>query len=527
MWETIFTLLLLIGVVGLIVANRRAKSAQTTLQEEKSALARQLEEISNNLKRGESECAELRQRLLTLEKYQPIVVVEDEVSRLREEGDKIINEAKVSAGKILGLANDKLFDAEKKSEALIKQAEQKAVEIAGEALSVKEDAEKWAAMATAMRNAVKGYGDEYLVPSRSVLDDLAEEYGYSQAAEDLKRAREKTKSLLKAGKAADCDYVESYRRETAIGFVVDAFNGKVDSILSRVKTDNFGKLSKQIKDAFGLVNGHGRAFRNARILDEYLQSRLDELKWAVAVKELQAIEKEEQRRIAEQIREEAKVQREIERALKEAAREEKLVQEAMEKARQRLEAASDAEREKFQAQLAALESRLHEAEAKNQRALSMAQQTKAGHVYIISNIGSLGENVYKIGMTRRLEPLDRVSELGDASVPFAFDVHAMIWADDAPKLERDLHKRFLLEQVNKVNYRKEFFHLPLEDIKRTIEGLKIETKWTLVAQAAEYRETKAIEMSFQDPKKKAQWLEEQGALDPVSPLIFQEELAEV
>src|SRR5690606_24077540 len=93
---------------------------------------------------------------------------------------------------------------------------------------------------------------------------------------------------------------------------------------------------------------------------------------------------------------------------------------------------------RLQAQIAALQQRLDEAHANKERAIARAQITRSGHVYIISNIGSFGKDVYKIGMTRRLDPDDRVKELGDASVPFGFDVHAMIYSDDAPVLETTL-----------------------------------------------------------------------------------------
>jgi hypothetical protein len=128
----------------------------------------------------------------------------------------------------------------------------------------------------------------------------------------------------------------------------------------------------------------------------------------------------------------------------------------------------------------------------------MAQQTKSGHVYIISNIGSFGEDVFKIGMTRRLEPLDRVKELGDASVPFEFDVHAMIYSRNAPKLETDLHRHFIASQVNKVNPRKEFFRISLAELKEKVEKMGVETKWTIAAEARQYRETLAIERSIKD-----------------------------
>jgi hypothetical protein len=184
-------------------------------------------------------------------------------------------------------------------------------------------------------------------------------------------------------------------------------------------------------------------------------------------------EKEEQRRIKEQLREEEKARREYERAIKEAEKEEKAIQQAIDKATKELMLAGEEQRLALEQKLAELQIKFEEAEAKNQRAISMAQQTRSGHVYVISNIGSFGEDVYKIGMTRRLEPLDRVRELGDASVPFAFDVHAMIYSDDAPSLENH-HKVFNGKQVNKVNSRKEFFNVGIKDIKSTVANMNID-----------------------------------------------------
>jgi hypothetical protein len=179
-----------------------------------------------------------------------------------------------------------------------------------------------------------------------------------------------------------------------------------------------------------------------------------------------------------------------------------------------MDKATDEERAKFQQKLSELSERLRVAEEKNQRAISMAQQTKSGHVYIISNVGSFGEHVYKIGMTRRLEPLERVHELGDASVPFEFDVHALIPSDNAPALEHALHQRFARNKVNKVNPRKEFFRVTLQDIRQEIERTGIEVAWTLTAAAREFRETQATERALANKTiDEAAWLEQQARAD--------------
>ena len=250
------------------------------------------------------------------------------------------------------------------------------------------------------------------------------------------------------------------------------------------------------------------AFRQAHILPAYLNARLDELKWAVAVQELKKRAADEQRELRERMREEEKARKEFERAQKEAAKEEAMLQKAMEKAKAMLAEASDAQKEKYESQLAELEQKLIAAEEKNKRALSMAQQTKHGTVYVISNVGSFGENVYKVGMTRRLDPMDRVKELGDASVPFPFDVHAFIECDDAPALENALHHDLALAQVNKVNPRKEFFKANISHIKKLVEDRGLEASWTIAAQAAEYRESMAIEERIkQNPSELERWQE--------------------
>lgn len=407
-----------------------------------------------------------------------------------------------------------ITEANARAAKLVSDAEIRAEQVAGDALRALRDAERLEQAAQAMKNVIAGYGDRYLVPTYSLLDQLADDFGYTEAGQALKAARANTKSMVEAGRAAACDYVEANRRDTAIRFVIAAFNGAVDSILSRTKAENAGTLEQQVRDAFALVNNNGAAFRNARITQEYLASRLEELKWGAVAVALKEREREEQRQIREQMRDEEKARREIEKALRDAAKEEDAIQKAMERMQAKLEKATETQRVEFESQLAELQGRLAEAEARNQRALSMAQQTKAGHVYVISNVGSFGESVFKVGMTRRLEPLDRVRELGDASVPFPFDVHAMIWTDDAPALEHAMHKRFIGAQVNKVNPRKEFFRVTTEELRRCADELGVKATWTMAAEAAQYRETLAIEKALAENSSEAkQWLAHQMEVD--------------
>lgn len=393
---------------------------------------------------------------------------------------------------------------------LISKAQKQADEMIG---GINSEVQRQSSILKSIENRIKGYGIEYMIPGIGLLDELAESFGYTEAGQELKQARTAVKQLFKSGKAAECDYVETSRKITAIGFVADAFNGKVEEILSRVKHDNYGKLSQEIHDAATLVNVNGAAFRNARITNEYAAARLEELRWATIVHQLKLREKEEQKAIREQMKEEEKVRKEIEKAKKEAEKSEEIARKAYEEAMKRFETMNAEQQADHRKEIEEMKERLRLAE-ENKRTISLAEQTKVGHVYIISNIGSFGENVFKIGMTRRLEPQDRVDELGDASVPFPFDVHAFIRSENAPELETKLHKHFLIQQMNKENHRKEFFRLSIDEIRKAIDTLGVETHWTMIAEAEQYRQTLEIERRITiDSNFRAQWEAKQVLLE--------------
>jgi hypothetical protein len=513
-------------------AQARLRAAQKLVDEERAALSHELErvrqhyeaEAKNNVAAAEAIVAKMLRELEPLRKFGNLQSAEGETHRLLADAIKTANALREDAGDLLIAAKtaasdqrveathrakeinaqaDALLDqATRDAARLVADAHKNAESIAGDAYKALREHEKLELAVIAVRNVINGYGDRYIIPTRSIIDDLAADFGHTEAGRTLTAAREQSRRMVEEAHAAECDYAEESRRATAIRFVIDAFNGRVDGILSRTKHDNYGTLEQEIRDAFSLVNLNGKAFRDARILPAYLDTRLAELKWAVVVQELRQQEREEQRRIKEQMREEEKARREYERALKESEQEEAIIKMALEKARHEAEQANAEQRAKFEAQVAQLNQKLAEAEAKNQRALSMAQQTRKGNVYIISNIGSFGEEVFKIGMTRRLEPMDRIYELSDASVPFDFDVHAMIASDDAPALETSLHAEFEEMRINKVNYRKEFFRVPLDQVRDLLSGKGLETTFTMLADAHEYRETEVLNKMTPEEREK-------------------------
>ncbi|MCF4150192.1 DUF4041 domain-containing protein [Dethiosulfovibrio sp. F2B] len=470
-------MLLLIFFLGTITfqssfkeANQKLEKANKTIETLKIIQAQHIKEYKEGQeerKKVLSENVKLYEENQTLIKYRPIRDVNEELSRLKEKS-----------------------------------------------LEVQREIKSYKNTLTAIKNHIEGYGDRYIIPRSSLVDELAEEYGYKKTAEGLKDIRKAIRRAVKDRRSAKSTLKDQDKKDAAINLITEAFNGKVESILTRVKQDNYGKLHQEIIDVYNLLNYNGSKFSSSHIDENYLALRLEELRLMVVVMELRAQEKEEQRQIKTQMREEARAQREIEKAIKEAKKEEKILQEAMAKVRKEYEDASEEQKAMYEDRLAEMEQKVKEAEERNQRAISMAQQTKRGHVYVISNIGSFGEDVYKIGMTRRLEPLDRIKELGDASVPFEFDVHAMIWSEDAPSLENALHRHFALAQVNKVNRRKEFFRASLQEIRRQVDEIGVETKWTIAAEAKEYQESQAIDRLIkEDPQAKEDWLNRELTLE--------------
>lgn len=314
--------------------------------------------------------------------------------------------------------------------------------------------------------------------------------------EEILAVRDKQKELISKGGGIYCRTewtVEGSRakgkalEKKAVRITARAFNNECDAAIASVSWNNIQRMELRIQKAFDSINKLNDT--NQVVIDPgYLKLKLQELQLAFEYAEKRQAVKEEQAEIRRQMREEAKLEQEKEQAIKEEERFAKLLAKAKDQANK---AAGDKLAE-LNEQIAKLDEELRLAHEKSERALSMAQQTKSGHVYVISNIGSFGTDVYKIGMTRRLEPLDRVKELGDASVPFIFDVHAMIYCDDAPALENTLHRVFDERRLNLVNTRKEFFHVTLDEIKAETLKLAPEAEFIVTAEARDYRESQSI-----------------------------------
>lgn len=331
-------------------------------------------------------------------------------------------------------------------------------------------------------------------------------YNFGSAAEYEQRLawiRDQQKMLLQSERAWHCDAQWKVDGSAAAGrrmvkqaakLMLRAFNGECDAAIAKARYDNVVKLDERMRKSFDAINKMGEPNKIC-ITPEYGQLKSDELAVVHEHREKVQEEKEEAKRIREEMREEERAREEIERAQADAEKDEARNQAALDKARAQLVEATGKQHEKLEGLIARLETELSEALDRKAKAIARAQLTKSGHVYILSNVGSFGEGIFKIGLTRRLDPYDRVDELGDASVPFRFDVHAIIFSEDAPRLEHALHGEFASRRVNMVNARKEYFRASMDEIRAAVQKHHGLASFVLEAEAEEWRKTNALKES--------------------------------
>lgn len=322
---------------------------------------------------------------------------------------------------------------------------------------------------------------------------------YKQKLDDI---RDQQKTMIKNGTAATGSTSWRVNNSLAEGrkmvndmikLLLRSFNNECDASISGVKFNNIESCEKRIRTSHITVNKLGRIM-DVTINPKYVELKIKELHLAYEYQLKKQEEKEEQKRIREQMREEAKLQKEIEEVRKLAEKEKKHYTNALEKAKKQLDdVKTEEERAALLEKIDAFNNQLAEIDKQIKEVDYREANQRAGYVYVISNVGSFGDNIYKIGMTRRLDPYERVSELSDASVPFSFDVHAMVFSDDAPKLEATLHKAFEDKKVNAVNARREFFNVTLDEIAKVITQNHDKTVEIIrMPEAKEYRESQII-----------------------------------
>lgn len=275
-----------------------------------------------------------------------------------------------------------------------------------------------------------------------------------------------------------------------VKLIFRSFNNECDTNIASVKFNNAKSIEKKIFNDYDALNKLGKRM-NISIAREYLNLKLDELYLCYEYQAKKQDEKEDERRIREQMREEAKLLKEIEEVKAKVEKEQTHFNKALEKINSQLsQVQTEQERALLEKEKQGIEQKVLELEKDLQDVLNREQNTRADYVYIISNIGSFGEKIYKIGVTRRLDPTERVDELGDASVPFTFDIHAMIFSEDAPALENALHKAFEHGRLNLINRRREFFNVGLDEIEKVVKmNFNKPVDFIKTPEAAQYRES--------------------------------------
>ncbi|WP_417400041.1 DUF4041 domain-containing protein [Hominenteromicrobium sp.] len=322
--------------------------------------------------------------------------------------------------------------------------------------------------------------------------------------ERLTSIRQQQKDLVKTGNAVtgNSNWMVNGSKAQGNKMVKDmqklllrSFNSDCDSVIEKVKYNNYDSAFKRITASANAITKLG-SIMNVAITTKYYQLKCEELSLALEYQIKKQEEKEAQKAARAQMREEAKLAKEIEEARRKAEKERTHYQNALTAIDAQIQTASGEHLEELKARRAELQTSLSEAEHIISDIDYREANQKAGYVYVISNIGSFGENVYKIGMTRRLDPMERIDELGDASVPFDFDVHAMIFSDNAPALEAALHRAFENRKVNMVNTRREFFNVTLDEIKAVVKANYDKTaEFIDVADAEQYRRSLKMKSS--------------------------------
>ncbi len=269
-----------------------------------------------------------------------------------------------------------------------------------------------------------------------------------------------------------------------------AFNGECEAAIAKVAWNNATKMEERIRKAFDAINALGGVMQ-VSIVESYMELKLAELRLEHELEEKKRAVLEEQRRVRDQMREQEKAQRELDAARADAEEEEARFEKALDKARVDVAKAGGEEHARLTARILDLEKELVGARQKRERVGALAELTRAGYVYFLSNVGSFGDGTFKIGMTRRLDPADRIKELSDASVPFGFDVHAMVYSEDAPGLESAFHQRFADRSVNPLNPRKEFFRVSIDELQTFANERGLQIAFTRLPEAREYREVMA------------------------------------
>lgn len=351
------------------------------------------------------------------------------------------------------------------------------------------------------QSQIISFDEQLLVQDFGLYEPRFDFSNSTQFKDKLKKCRQEQKEFIKAFNERAKQSSWTVNGSVAKGrqmvsqisrLLMRAYNGECDEIVRKVKATNVDKSIEQIYKIASSVNKQCTVI-GSQIDHEYQALKEQEVRLAYEYALQKEKEREEIRELKEQEREAKKLAKEIAAERKKLEKEKRQYLNAYEDIVKRLRDASDEEKTDLIEKADELKEKLDDVDIAVQNVDYREANQKAGFVYIISNVGSFGEGVYKIGMTRRLDPMERVRELGDASVPFNFDVHALIFCDDAPALEAALHREFEDRKVNIVNTRREFFRVSLSEIEEVVKRNYDKTvEFTEVPEAYQFRTSEKL-----------------------------------
>lgn len=429
------------------------------------------------------------------ERYYMIDEAEIYSTETKRKADEIMVQKKQEADLIISNANKEgkeiVKEQKKKAQSIIEKAEQKSAETEKTRAELVSQIRFLNENANDLKSELEELQEKVLMEYTiiSIDENITSEEYKSKYNLLILEEKELTKN---DGAIIKHSYENKKLVDSASKQLLRCFNSETATALSSITVKNIANIKSKIIKTFELLNKLF-AIDEVELDKKFLEIKLQEADLLYAYEYQKEQEKLQQKAIKEQMIEEEKVRREIEKEKAKVQKEETQFKNEISKLMSYMQKSSEIEKQLYIDKIKELEEKLKTVEKEKEDVLNREQNTRAGFVYIISNIGSFGENVYKIGMTRRLEPMDRINELSSASVPFEFDVHAMIFSEDAPALENALHKNFDKCKVNKVNPRKEFYRVDLDEVEKVVkENYNGTVTFTKIAEAYQYRESLRI-----------------------------------
>jgi hypothetical protein len=519
----------IVAIVLLIIQMKKRKNFYSVIKEDIIPLKDREEKLKNLDNMVEQKDKEIEERNLIINDKESLIQSikrETELS-LENERDNIMSRANEDAEELVAKANQDaeliVKDANESLQAVVEKTTEYKEDIEGlseeyeklvkEVNKYKGQARKYKSEVTGLKNFdtrfprtinftnVENQIEELNaeISEEALLGTVIRLHLHSDNSKELRKLARATNKEIQGVLSKYEDRYTTKGNKTIYNLMIIGLQAEMQLLLFQLKYNKIDESIQSVKDIitkYLAICGSG----NQSILPtitkflteiEPLYIELIKIEYKYYVYREQ--EKEEQKLIKEQMKQEAQEKKQLAEERKKLEKEEKKFQVEMDRNKKLLAEETDNDKiQQLEERLKELEGQMNNIDEKKEEIASLTLG-KAGYVYIISNLGSFGETVFKIGMTRRMVPQDRVDELGSASVPFKFDIHAMIFSDDAVGLEQRLHSELSEQRVNKINYRKEFFKADIENIKVLVEEIDPTVEFVTTMLAEEYKQTIAIE----------------------------------